>query len=255
MSSSTRVFPPLYTSSGDDSADRLAFFHILERLKTQKRTGWIDHGVRLSLSSQLENKLNFCDRLAGQRGRAPVLLNTVIPMLIFRLDPFSSISDHMYRMAVLAMCTSDEKLDIPKCVMMCIVHDLAEAQVGDITPREGISRAEKQRLEEEAMHNFIHEMLHNSPAAQRIEALWKEYEDGKTPEARFVKDLDRFELASQAFEYERTYTARNLQTFFDTSLPKVRHTEVREWGEDLMKERKELWKAIESEQPTFNSLL
>ncbi|PBK65922.1 HD domain-containing protein [Armillaria solidipes] len=215
MSSSTRVFPPLYTSSGDDSADRLAFFHILERLKTQKRTGWIDHGI----------------------GRP------------------ESISDHMHRMAVLAMCTSDEKLDIPKCVMMCVVHDLAEAQVGDITPREGISRAEKLRLEEEAMHNFIHEMLHNSPAAQRIEVLWREYEDGKTPEARFVKDLDRFELASQAFEYERTYTARNLQTFFDTSLPKIRHTEVREWSEDLLKERKELWKAIEPEQPTFNSLL
>ncbi|SJL03345.1 related to HD domain-containing protein C4G3.17 [Armillaria ostoyae] len=231
MSSSTRVFPPLYTSSGDDSADRLAFFHILERLKTQKRTGWIDHGI----------------------GRP------------------ESISDHMHRMAVLAMCTSDEKLDIPKyaaivsqaristngrenrCVMMCVVHDLAEAQVGDITPREGISRAEKLRLEEEAMHNFIHEMLHNSPAAQRIEALWREYEDGKTPEARFVKD--RFELASQAFEYERTYTARNLQTFFDTSLPKIRHTEVREWSEDLLKERKELWKAIEPEQPAFNSLL
>lgn len=216
MSSSTRVFPPLYASSGDDSSDRLAFFHILERLKTQKRTGWIDHGI----------------------GKP------------------ESISDHMHRMAVLAMCTSDEKLDISKCVMMCVVHDLAEAQVGDITPREGISRAEKLRLEEEAMHNFIHEMLHNSPAAQRIEALWREYEDGKTPEARFVKDLDRFELASQAFEYERTYTARNLQTFFDTSLPKIRHTEVREWSEDLLKERKELWKAVEpAEQPAFNSLL
>ncbi|KAK0203112.1 HD domain-containing protein [Desarmillaria ectypa] len=274
MSSSTRVFPSLYTSYGDDSADRLAFFHILERLKTQKRTGWIDHGVRLSLCSQLETELKFYDRLAGQRGRVPVHLNIVIPMLTFRLAPFSSISDHMYRMAVLAMCTSDEKLDIPKCVMMCVVHDLAEAQVGDITPREGISRAEKLRLEEEAMHNFIHEMLHNSPAAQRIEALWKEYEDGKTPEARFVKDLDRFELASQgkkkligycdflkaqicfpAFEYERTYTARNLQTFFDTSLPKIRHAEVREWSDDLLKERKELWKAIEPEQPTLNSLL
>jgi hypothetical protein len=23
------------------------------------------------------------------------------------------------------------------------------------------------------MHNFVHDMLHNSPAAQRIEALWK----------------------------------------------------------------------------------
>lgn len=84
---------------------------------------------------------------------------------------------------MLAMCTSDVNLDISKyasfsfivtsfssvlsrCVMMCLVHDLAEAQgepmmvvngghfmqsaslVGDIVPREGIPKAEKRRLEE-----------------------------------------------------------------------------------------------------------
>ena len=37
------------------------------------------------------------------------------------------------------------------------------------------------------MHNFVHEMLHNSPAAQRIHSLWQEYEAGETPEAKFVK--------------------------------------------------------------------
>jgi len=56
------------------------------------------------------------------------------------------------------------------------------------------------------MHNFVHEMLHNSLAGRRIEALWQarlppthtiielmsvlffqEYEDQLTPEARFVK--------------------------------------------------------------------
>jgi hypothetical protein len=31
-------------------------------------------------------------------------------------------------MAVMAMCTSDTSLDVGKCVMLAIVHDLAEAQ-------------------------------------------------------------------------------------------------------------------------------
>jgi putative hydrolases of HD superfamily len=92
---------------------------------------------------------------------------------------------------------------------MCVVHDLAEAQgsvfcsatsrcdlysfsaVGDITPHEGISKAEKKRLEQvcpldqsslsdelftiyqEAMHNFVHDMLHGSPAALRIKSIWQ----------------------------------------------------------------------------------
>ncbi|KAJ8095029.1 hypothetical protein PM082_010247 [Marasmius tenuissimus] len=148
----------------------------------------------------------------------------------------------MYRMSILALCASDPHLDIPKCVMMCVVHDLAEAQVGDIAPHEGISKAEKRRLEEEAMHNFVHEMLHNSSAAQRIEALYKEYEAGETAEARFVKDLDRFEMATQALEYEKDKGPRSLQPFFDSaSLPNLRHSEVRGWGNNLVEERDRLF--------------
>ncbi|KAF9449410.1 hypothetical protein P691DRAFT_727991 [Macrolepiota fuliginosa MF-IS2] len=196
---SRRQFPPLYKAGGDNKIDRLAFFHVLERLKTQKRTGWVNNNV----------------------------------------PDAESISDHMYRMAVLAMCTSDASLDIPKCVMMCVVHDLAEAQVGDIAPREGIPKDVKQRLEADAMHNFVHDMLHNSPAAQKIEALWHEYEEGKTPEAKFVKDLDRFEMASQALEYEKRHNM-SLQPFFDSSIPKINHSEVQSWGADLLAERNRL---------------
>ncbi|EDR05722.1 uncharacterized protein LACBIDRAFT_302953 [Laccaria bicolor S238N-H82] len=130
-------------------------------------------------------------------------------------DLVPSISDHMYRMAILCILSTDAQLDVPKCVMMALVHDLAEAQVGDIAPREGIPKAEKHRLEAEAMHNFIHEMLHDSPAAQRMDALWREYEAGEPPEAKFVKDKD-------------------LQPFFDSSLPNIRHPEIKSGGKDLL---------------------
>ncbi|KAJ3777142.1 HD domain-containing protein [Lentinula raphanica] len=168
----------------------------------------------------------------------------------------------MHRMAVLAMCTTDSKLDVAKCVMLSVVHDLAEAQVGDIAPSHGISKEEKSRLESEAIHTFVHDMLHNSPAAQRIEALWKEYEDRETPEARFVKgdkyqksciirsqspltspflDLDRFEMATQALEYERLLDGARLQPFYDSSIPYIEHPEVQEWGKDLLAERGRLF--------------
>ncbi|PPQ97859.1 hypothetical protein CVT26_013028 [Gymnopilus dilepis] len=202
MASSKRVFPPLYKPIGVPAKDRLAFIHILERLKTQKRTGWVDHGIP---------------------------------------NP-ESISDHMYRMSVLAMLSDDPNLDVPKCVMMAVVHDLAEAQVGDIAPREGIPKAEKHRLEAEAMYNFVHDMLHDSPAAQRIYALWEEYEAGKSAEAKFVKDLDRFEMASQALEYEKAHGAENhgLEPFFESSIPKLQHPQVKEWGQALLAERSTL---------------
>jgi len=120
--------------------------------------------------------------------------------------------------------------------MLSVVHDLAEAQVGDIAPREGFTKAQKQALERDAMRNFCTEMLHSSPAADRLYALWEEYEDQITAEAQFVKDLDRFEMACQADEYEKRHT-RTLQSYFDSSIPNIRDPEVKEWGLELLKER------------------
>lgn len=109
-----------------------------------------------------------------------------------------------------------------RCVLLAIVHDLAEATVGDLTPFDPVpvSKAEKQRLEEEAMRSYTDELLGGGEAGKRVWRLWREYEDGETREAKFVKDLvgpfaavwqtladasaqDRFELALQAVEYER----------------------------------------------------
>lgn len=43
----------------------------------------------------------------------------------------------------------------------------------------------------------------DSKAGPRIKALWHEYEENATAEAKFVKDLDKLELGLQAAEYER----------------------------------------------------
>jgi putative hydrolase of HD superfamily len=54
------------------------------------------------------------------------------------------------------------------------------------------------------MNRFLtHNLLPSSIASKRIRALWEEYEEQATREAIFVKDLDWFELAAQAVEYER----------------------------------------------------
>ncbi|EGG12679.1 uncharacterized protein MELLADRAFT_32510 [Melampsora larici-populina 98AG31] len=199
----------------------LQFMHIIEKLKTTKRAGWV-----------------------REEAKQP-----------------ESIADHMYRMAMLAMMSQDDPaLDVPKCVMLAIVHDLAEAEVGDITPLDGISREEKHRREEQAMKRFTHELLPaGSVAGKRIWDLWQEYEQGETREAKFVKDIDRFELALQGVEYEKSGVSvqvsfsisnigasrlifnvsllgdnlEKLQPFFDTTIPHITHPEVKMWANKL----------------------
>ncbi|KAJ8496048.1 hypothetical protein ONZ51_g1366 [Trametes cubensis] len=225
-----RVFPPLYVSSGDASADRLAFFHILERLKTQKRTGWVDHKV--PGPERYRQVISGVSRLTQP---SYALMKHLRPHV-----PHGNPCNVYLRLR--SGC-----VQVRATVNILRKVELILHTVGDIAPREGIPKAEKRRLEAEAMHNFVHEMLHNSPSAQRIEALWKEYEEGETKEAQFVKDLDRFEMACQAAEYERNHGMRTLQPFFDSSLPHVRHPEVQDWGKALLEERRTVGSSSESD--------
>jgi len=36
----------IYRSTGNEALDTLAFLHLLEQLKLQKRSGWIREGIR-----------------------------------------------------------------------------------------------------------------------------------------------------------------------------------------------------------------
>ncbi|XP_044741045.1 5'-deoxynucleotidase HDDC2 [Chrysoperla carnea] len=132
--------------------------------------------------------------------------------VIKKIDNCETVSGHMYRMA---MCTFllDEKsqLNRTKCLELALVHDLAESIIGDITPNEGIPPDVKHQMELEAMRK-ITKLLPKS-TGDRIMELFEEYESRETDEAKFVKELDYFDMVQQAYEYEKS-TNVNLQEFF-----------------------------------------
>ena len=106
-----------------------------------------------------------------------------------------SVADHSWGVALLAVLLTPEGLDGHKCLQLAIVHDLQESIVGDITPADGIGREEKSRRERAAV-GLLAEKL-NFP---ELKALFEEFEALETPEARFVKDLDRIEAVLQGRE-------------------------------------------------------
>jgi putative hydrolases of HD superfamily len=56
--------------------------------------------------------------------------------------------------------------------------------------------------------------LSNAKLGGEIRAAWLEYEEGKTAEARFIRENDKFECLIQAFEYEqRTHGKKDLEEF------------------------------------------
>uniref|UniRef100_A0A8B9P374 5'-deoxynucleotidase HDDC2 n=1 Tax=Apteryx owenii TaxID=8824 RepID=A0A8B9P374_APTOW len=136
-----------------------------------------------------------------------------------------SVSDHMYRMAMMALVTEDKSLSKDRCIRLALVHDMAECIVGDIAPADNITKEEKHRREEAAMQQLT--QLLSEDLRKEIYELWEEYENQSTAEAKFVKQLDQCEMILQAFEYEELEKAPGrLQDFYDSTAGKFAHPEI-----------------------------
>ncbi len=105
-----------------------------------------------------------------------------------------SVAAHSWGVALLALLRCPPELDRHKLLAMAVLHDLAEVRVGDLTPHDGVAREEKHRREREAMDA----LLAHRPD---LRAIWDEAEAGISPEARFLKELDRAEMGLQAERY------------------------------------------------------
>lgn len=148
-----------------------------------------------------------------------------------------SIADHMYRMGLMALISADiPGVDRNKCVKMAIVHDIAEAIVGDITPSDGVPKHEKSRLEREALEHMC-KLLGEGQRAKEISELWMEYEDNSSPEAKVVKDFDKVEMILQALEYENDQ-GKDLEEFFQSTAGKFQTEVGKAWAAEIASRRK-----------------
>eukprot|EP00795_Rhopilema_esculentum_P008258 gene8258-14207_t len=141
-----------------------------------------------------------------------------------------SVADHMYRMAIMTFLLNNPSAGVnnERCLKLAVVHDLAECIVGDITPSDPMGHEEKHRREKDAMNHL----------ASLIDS--KEYESQTTSEAKAVKDLDRFEMILQAFEYEKAEDRHGeLQDFFNSTKDKFKTPQIKEWVEELGRKREE----------------
>lgn len=175
----------------------LRFFHLAGRLKDTPRAGWALRGIA---------------------------------------SP-ESVAEHSHRVALLALVLAprdESPLDVSRCVALALVHDLAEALVGDITPYDGVSGDEKRRREEEAMRH-----LSEFAGDDRLLALWREYDAAESAEARFVKELDKLETVLQAADFEQRgdTAAGALDEFWENAEARLTSPATRALLDALRRER------------------
>ncbi len=148
-----------------DCAQLDKVFHDFLTLKKLRRTGWQLRGIRDGES--------LADHCFG------------VILLTYMLAPM--------------MATG---INREKAVAIAIVHELGETRVGDIPYTALKYFPDKSEIELQAVEDIL------APLPEDISresiALFKEFEDCETPEARFVKAIDKLDMLITAAEYEKS---------------------------------------------------
>ncbi|QLH42812.1 MAG: HD domain-containing protein [Coxiellaceae bacterium] len=132
-----------------------------------------------------------------------------------------SVAEHSWRLALLAFRWAD-KLDQPvnlmTCLQMALVHDLAEAKVGDVPVFATQTKASKQQKyasELSAMQEITASL--GDLQAETMYALWNEYETQQTYESKFIKAIDKIEAFMQHNEAPiETWESREKRMVFQS---------------------------------------
>jgi|TARA_B100001964_G_C14150572_1_gene561840 putative hydrolase of HD superfamily len=146
----------------------LSFIEEIGILKSLPRTGWLIHGIKNG----------------------------------------ESIADHCYRMTLLSMVLADTlvakgmKLDTEKVMRLSLLHEIAEARIGDIpfTVLTYIPEEVKETGERKAVTSMLEKF---GSIGKWYQELWEEFEKNETIEAKLVRAADKLELMIQVLEYEK----------------------------------------------------
>jgi len=142
---------------GNDAMAILGFLRVAERLKCELRHSWLSTGRQ------------------------------------------ESVAEHTWQMALMALVTYrhlEQPVAIDRVLKMVLVHDLVEAEVGDVPFFETGSAKEKKNELEQAAITKIRGMLEPVTGSEIYE-LFQEYEKHQSLEAKFAKALDNLEVQVQ----------------------------------------------------------
>ena len=103
-------------------------------------------------------------------------------------------AEHAWHMAVMAYLLreyANEDVDIGKVMLMCLIHDVVEIDAGD-TYAYDEENLKTQKAREDAAKERIFSLLPDDQKAE-FTALFDEFEEYRTAEARFAHTLDNLQ--------------------------------------------------------------
>ena len=139
-------------------------------------------------TGRLARQLRFVAEIGRLKG---VLRQTMLAGLGRRENS----AEHSWHVAMMAWALADHAppgTDISRVAAMLLVHDLVEIDAGDLFVYADEAQQARQELAERAAADRIFALLPGDQAAS-MRALWEEFEERRTAEARFARALDRLQ--------------------------------------------------------------
>ena len=98
---------------------------------------------------------------------------------------------HMAIMAVLLKEYANEKIDVLKTMTMLLIHDIVEIDAGDTYAYDEEAKKTQRERELAAADRIFGLLPHDQ--AEYMRGLWDEFEERRTPEAKFARTMDNFQ--------------------------------------------------------------
>ena len=104
-------------------------------------------------------------------------------------------AEHSWHLALMALVLAEHAppgTDLGKVVAMLVLHDLVEIDAGDLFQYAAQPQQARQAAAERAAADRLFPIL-PPPQAASLRALWDEFEERATAEAKFARALDRLQ--------------------------------------------------------------
>jgi len=136
------------------------------------------------------------------------------------LKEVEDVAQHSFDVAAITFLLSGEleqkgmKLDAGRAMSMAIIHDWAEALVGDF-PYPAVKHLGSRKKKNEMERSALKEMLQGISKGGDYLKLWDEYAEKRSPEAKLVQAADYLSMLLQAIKYrERGNRSRELNVLW-----------------------------------------
>ena len=146
-----------------------------------------------------------------------------------------SVAEHIFRTTYVgyALGKMERNVDVDRLIKMCLFHDLPEARTGDLNY---VNKKYVVADEEKA----VKDLAATLPFGDEIQELIREYEEGKTKEAKLAKDADQLEMILALKEY-KDLGNKYADEWLDFSLKRLQTDSAKDLAKTILQTDSSLW--------------